>query len=139
MRFQNLVAGALLCLASAVSAQENEPIFDTYESMRAEMDRLMVTRDIQTLMLSFGGGDEMTPQQLNQLDVQVEQLYPVDFQNVAVVRKGNLQGGFHQELLAYWTGTFYIYAYVLYHDRGSDVVSVNFRFNSDFSALNSLF
>ncbi len=139
MRFHNLAAAATMCLATAVSAQNNEPIFDSYEAMRTEMDRLMVTRDIQKLMLSFGGGDEMTPQQLDQLDIQVEQLYPVDFQNVAVIRKGELQGGFHQELLAYWTGTYYIYAYVMYHDRGSDVVSVNFRFNSDFPKLNSLF
>lgn len=139
MRFQNLVAAAALCLASAVSAQSNEPVFSSYEAMRTEMDRLIVTRDIQNLMLSFGGGDEMTPQQLNQLDIQVDQLFPIDFQNVAVIRKGVLEGGFHQELLAYWVGTYYIYAYVLYHDRGNDIVSINFRFNSDFSTLNSLF
>ncbi|MGH1414743.1 MAG: hypothetical protein ACRBB0_14740 [Pelagimonas sp.] len=138
MRFANLVAGLLIWLATTVAAQE-EPVFKDYETMRREMDQLMVTRDIPKLMLRFGGGDEMTPQQLEQLDTQVKQLFPDDFQNVAVMRKGELQGGFHQELIAYWNGFSYIYAYVLYHQRASDVVSLNFRFNSNFSSLNSLF
>ncbi|MBO9464624.1 hypothetical protein J7443_05235 [Tropicibacter sp. R15_0] len=128
-----------IVLTLPLQAQAQDPVFASYDEMRDEMDRMMVTRDIQSLMLRFGGSDEMTPQQLDQLAAQVEQIYPTDFENVVVIRKGDLQGGFQQELIAYWTGLSYVYAYVLYHDLGDRVVAINFRFNSDFSTLNSLF
>ena len=71
------------CLATPAFAQD--PVFDSYDAMRAEMDDLLMRRDIQPLMLRFGGGDEMTRPQLDQLDAQVEQLYPQDFENAAVI------------------------------------------------------
>lgn len=131
------IAALIACTATAAVAQE--PIFDNYDSMRGEMDRLMMTRDMQELMIQFGGADEMTKEQLDRLDMQVEQLYPNDFGNVAVIRRGALENGFQQELLAYWSGIAYVYAYVLYHDRGDQMVAINFRFNSDFAKLNGLF
>lgn len=131
------IAALMVCSATAAVAQE--PIFDNYITMRGEMDRLMMSRDIPDLMIKFGGADEMTKEQLDRLDAQVEQLYPNDFKYVAVIRRGSLEGGFQQELLSYWTGISYVYAYVLYHDRGDDMVAINFRFNSDFSTLNALF
>lgn len=136
MRFLSIAA---LIACSATTAVAQEPIFDTYDTMRGEMDRLMMARDIPDLMVKFGGADEMTKEQLSRLDMQVEQLYPNDFKNVAVIRRGTLGAGFQQELLAYWTGIAYVYAYVLYHDRGSETVAINFRFNSDFDTLNGLF
>lgn len=136
MRFA-LIPALIACLATPTLAQE--PIFENYDAMRYEMDRLMQDRNIQELMVRFGGADEMTREQLDRLDAQVEQLYPYDFDNVAVIRRGSLENQFQQELLAYWTGIAYVYAYVLYHDRGDELVAINFRFNSDFVTLNSLF
>jgi hypothetical protein len=72
------------------------------------------------------------------LDAQVEQLYPQDLEHVAVIRRVAHENGFSQELLAYWTGTAYLYAYVLFHEVDGQVVAINFRFNSDFSTLNAL-
>lgn len=136
-----LFAYALSSLLSALSAdaQEQDAIFADYNAMRSEMDRLIQKRNIQDLMLRFGGADEMTIQQLDNLDAQVDRLYPDDFQNVAVIRRVTLENGFSQELLAYWTGYSYLYAYVFYHDRGDEVISINFRFNSDFATLSGLF
>ncbi|PYG31891.1 hypothetical protein [Pelagimonas varians] len=136
MRFLS-IAALITSIATSVGAQE--PIFDNYISMRGEMDRLMMNRNIPELMIKFGGADEMTKEQLDRLDAQVGQLYPNDFEHVAVIRRGALEGGFQQELLSYWTGIAYVYAYVLYHDRGNEMVAINFRFNSDFTTLNSLF
>lgn len=130
---------AALMLAAPLRAQTQQPVFDSYEDMRRTMDELVVTRQVQDLMVRFGGGDEMTAAELNDLDATVERLYPSNFQNVAVMRRLQYGGGFTQELIVYWTGLSYLYVYVFYHDRGSEVVSINFRFNSDFNKVNALF
>ncbi|WP_136443498.1 hypothetical protein [Pacificoceanicola onchidii] len=126
-------------LSAPLQAQEQQPVFDSYEDMRRVMDQLIVTRQVQELMVRFGGGDEMTVAQLNDLDATVERLYPNNFENVAVMRRLQHGGGFTQELLVYWTGLNYLYVYVFYHDRGGEVVSINFRFNSDYAKLTGLF
>ena len=135
MRLASLALATLL----ATPALAQDPVFDSYDAMRAEMDSLLMSRDIQPLMLRFGGGDEMTQAQLDSLDAQVEQIYPQDFEEMAVLRRVELGGGFVQEIVAYWTGLSYVYAYVFFHERDGRVVSINYRFNSDFNALNSLF
>ena len=55
------------------------------------------------------------------------------------MRHAELENGWSQEVISYWTGVDYVYAYILMHDREDAFVAVNFRFNSDFSALNALF
>lgn len=131
-------AACLFALATPAMAHAEDSIFDSYEAMRRDMDALVSQRNIEDLMIRFGGADEMTIEQLRTLDAQVEQVYPQDFTNVAVMRRVS-HGDFHQELLAYWTGTAYIYTYVFYHVVDDHVVAINFRFNSDFSKLNALF
>ncbi|WP_425100510.1 hypothetical protein [Tropicibacter sp. S64] len=139
MRILSALCLAALTCATPLAAQEREPIFGSYDEMRGTMDDLLVTRQMQELMIRFGGADEMTVAQLDDLDATVERLYPQDFANVAVLRRAQHENGFAQELIAYWTGTNYLYAYVFYHDTGSEVISINFRFNSDFIKLNELF
>ncbi|MDA7424269.1 hypothetical protein [Thalassococcus lentus] len=130
---------AAMLLASPVAAQQPDSVFNDYADMRAQMDELTKTRNIQQLMLRFGGADEMTTVQLDNLDAQVEQIYAVDFEQVSVLRRTEHDNGFYQELLAYWTGLNYLYVYVFYHERDGKIVAINFRFNSDFNALNNLF
>ena len=134
---RHLAIALAACLATPAVAQD--PVFDSYDAMRAEMDALLMRRDIQPLMLRFGGADQMTQAQLDQLDTQVEQIFPQDFENVVLLRRTALENGFAQEIVAYWTGLSYVYAYVFYHERDGRVVSINYRFNSDFNALNGLF
>ncbi len=135
MRF--ILAAATALFTMPAFAQDS--VFDSYDAMRSEMDTLLMTRQIEDLMLRFGGADEMTPQQLATLDSQVEQIFPRDLEQAAVLRRQELDNGFAQELVAYWTGLNYIYAYVFYHERDGRVVSINYRFNTDFIALNNLF
>ncbi|MFW2544514.1 hypothetical protein ACN2XU_17905 [Primorskyibacter sp. 2E107] len=139
MRFLQSFCLAAVALTTPATAQQGEPVFACYDDMRGVMDRLITTRQIQDLMLRFGGGDEMTESQLDALDASVERLYPQDFENVATLRRIVHENGFVEELLAYWTGYTYLYAYVFYHDRGEEVVSINFRFNSDYAKLTGLF
>lgn len=127
-----------LLLALPAQAQQ-DAVFDSYDAMRGEMEALVKSREIEDLMIRFGGADEMTIEQLRSLDAQVEQLYPQDFEQSTLLRKVSHGGGFHQELWAYWTGTAYLFVYVFYHQTNTAAVAINFRFNSDFVKLNSLF
>lgn len=131
--------GLYLAAALPLVAQQPDAIFASYDAMRAEMDSLIMERRIEDLMIRFGGADEMTVEQLRSLDRQVEQLFPEDFDKAALLRRVQHNNGFAQEIIAYWTGTSYLYAYVFYHNTGRDTVSINFRFNTDFTKLNSLF
>lgn len=139
LRFVPTAIALGLSFAQASLAQQEDAVFASYDAMRAEMDQAIRERRIEDLMIRFGGADEMTVEQLRSLDRQVEQLFPDDFENVALLRREQHNNGFAQEIIAYWTGTSYLYAYVFYHNTGRDTVSINFRFNTDFTKLNSLF
>ncbi len=114
-------------------------VFDTYAELRVELDGLIMSRQISALMLEFGAGDEMTPEELADLEAQVQRIYKTDFKTVDLMRRQELENGWRQELLVYSVGLDYIYAYVLLHKRAEDMVAVNFRFNSQFHELNALF
>ncbi len=130
-----------LCLGllATLPARAQDGTFVSYDAMRAAMDGLLMSRQIAQVMITFGGADEMTPQQLQNLEAQVRQIYTQDLTNKAVLRRVDHGNGFHQEIVAYWTGTNYLYAYVFGHDAETGYVSINFRFNSDFVKLNQLF
>jgi GTP cyclohydrolase III len=55
---------------------QDEPVFDSYEEMRATLDDLMSKRQIADLLTAFGGGDEMTLQDMAVLETQVRNLFP---------------------------------------------------------------
>ncbi len=134
-----LDAALALILATATPLAAQDAYFQSYDAMRGEMDAMIMARETQALMLRFGGADEMTEVQLDNLDVQVDQLYPNRLDNVALIRRVEHDNGFVQELIAYWEDWRYLYAYVFYHVRDDAVISINFRFNSDFAKLNPLF
>jgi hypothetical protein len=111
--------------ASPLRAQtQDEPVFASYEEMRATLDNLMSKRQIADLLTAFGGGDEMTPQDMAVLETQVRNLFPADFENSALMMRQEMD----------------IYARVLWHQRpGGEVVSINMTFNSDPDVLIPLF
>ncbi len=137
---RTLFALILMISPVALSAQDRaDGYFNSYEEMRGTLDENAKSRNFKDLLIDFGGADEMTVAQLNQLESQVRTIYTSDFENVAVVRRAELENGWSQELIAYWTNAEYIYVYVLLHVRGDVVAAVATRFNSDFDALNALF
>lgn len=130
---------AVLTLTCAQGAAAQDGVFRNYDDMRGNLDRMMMSRDIKEVMLTFGGADEMTVQQLDDLQARVRQIFPEDFTEVTLVRRNELQNGWAQELIAYRTGLAYIFAYVLMQQTSDAMVAVNFQFNSDFNTLNSQF
>jgi len=133
---------ALLGLAPGqATAQEGaEPVFGSYTEMRGTLDELMSKRQIADLLTAFGGADEMSLQDMTGLETQVRNIFPVDFENSAVMLRDEMENGFNQELIAYWTGPAYIYARLLWHERpGGEVISIKMVFNSDPDVLIPLF
>jgi hypothetical protein len=144
MRFLSallLVTALAMFGHGAASAQtETPPVFDSYEDMRGTLDDLMSKRQIADLLTAFGGGDEMSFQDMTGLETQVRNVFPDDFENAATMMRQEMENGFSQELIAYWTGISYIYARVLWHQLPSgEVVSIKLLFNSDPDELIPLF
>lgn len=136
-----LIAAALLpaflLVPQLSTAQSSQALFDNYLELRARLDTLMKNRDIAEVMPLFG--DASTPEDLEALEQRVREIYPQDFENVALIRRQDLEHGFRQELIAYWVGTAYIYVHLLLHQREDAIIALNFNFNSEFDDLNSKF
>ena len=126
-----------LLTAFAVSAQDDVPVFDNYLSLRAVLDAQMKNRDIAEVMTTFGGSS--LPDELEALEARVREIFPRDFENAALLRRNEMENGWRQELIAYWTGIDYIYVYLLLHDRDEGLLSVTMRLNTDFDELNGAF
>lgn len=130
------VLAAVFCLiCGPLMAQDG--VFRDYEHLRGTLDPLMKSRQIADVLRTFGGSDEMTPEQLGALGERVRTYYKKDFEEVALVKRAEMANGWRQELLAYWTGYSYVYVYMLLHQRQDEIVSVHFKFNSDFDEINS--
>jgi hypothetical protein len=136
-----LVLALFAWVPQALSAQtEGEAVFASYDDMRATLDDLVSKRNVADLLTAFGGADEMTPQDMFVLETQVRNIFPDDFENAALMIRQEMENGFNQDLIAYWTGVAYIYVRVLWHQRPEGgVVAINMTFNSDPDVLIPLF
>jgi hypothetical protein len=121
MRSFTTAASLVLALAvstRAVGADRRPSRLRSYDDMRATLDDLMTqTKRIADLLTAFGGADEMSPQDMTGLETQVRNIFPEDFENAALMMRQEMENGFAQELIAYWTGVAYIYVRVLWHQR----------------------
>jgi len=133
--------GLTMTTARTLAAQtQGEPVFSSYEDMRGTLDDLMSKRRIADLLTAFGGADEMTSQDMFGLETQVRNLFPEDFENSALMMRQQMENGFAQDLIAYWTGAGYIYVRLLWHQRpGGEVLAINMTFNSDPDVLIPMF
>lgn len=125
-------AAALACPAAA---QHQNSIFRDYAEMRGVLDRLMFARRIEDVMRAFGASDEMTEQELRGLESRVRAIFPYDFRHVDVLRSEDMGNGWKRELYAYWAGTAYLFATVIFHAREGELVAIAFRFNTDLEEL----
>ena len=126
-------------LSGPVSAQMPESIFRDYDQMREVLDKLMMTREIEAVMRAFGASDEMSDEQLESLETRVRDIFPYDFRHVDVLKTDDMGNGWRRELYAYWAGTSYIFATVLFHDRDGELVAIEFKFNTDIDDLIAAF
>ena len=127
-------ATVILLWASAASwAQDTLPesVFRDYDHMRSVLDEGMMERNISTVMRAFGASDEMTKEELSDLETHVRSIFGTPFTDVDVMKSVKLGPNWTQELYAFHSGTSYIYAMVLFHTREDDLVAVNFKFNTN--------
>jgi len=123
-----------LSLASSTTAQVKAGIFTDYTELRSALDDALTKADITTALRRFDSGVTSEGQTI---DVQrkFDELFPNGLPNKALVRRDEYGGGISRELLVYWIGTKYLWASVLIHDRGSNVVSIEFSVNTDYDKI----
>lgn len=135
MRHLILSLALLLPLAAQAQVAERDSVFASPDAFRDYVGSHMMDRDFIPMIQRLGGRDEYTKEQLGQVNTQLLTAFPRDFENKAVVRVTEMDGGFRQEAYAYWTGLSYAWFYALLHDRGSDVVVIQFTVNTDASVV----
>lgn len=126
---------AILLTALPATAQDQASIFKNYDDMRARLDRMMLSRDIADVMLAFGASDEMTQEELDDLETRVRSIFSSDFDHVDVLKRDDMGNGWARELYAYWGDSGYLYATVLMHKRPEVLVAIEFKFNTDIDDL----
>lgn len=131
------LAASALC--APAYAQERDSVFTNYADYEAYIDKHIMARNFVPMVKALGGRDEYTPEQLAQVNRQLMGAFPVNFQNKTVYRKEDLGGGLSQEGRAYWTGESYAFFYAILHDRGDDLVVLQFALNSSASVINGKF
>ncbi|WGW02887.1 hypothetical protein [Tropicibacter oceani] len=129
----------LLILAGAVGAQTRDSVFDSYDAYEAYVDEKIMSRDFIPLVKTLGGRDEYTEAQLSQVNTQLMAAFPVDFENVTRFRQTDLGGGVRQEGRLYWNGESYAFYYAILHERGDQIVVLNFNLNSSISTIMAQF
>lgn len=128
-------AALLWCLATQGWAQNVVPgVFASYDELSTTMDKHMMRADIASTLRRFGGGANTEGEVL---DVQrrFSELFPNGFTHRTMVRKDVYMNGFWRELRVYWGGTRYLWVSILVHDRGDDVVAIEFSTNTDYDTV----
>lgn len=113
-----------------VAAQERDSVFGDYQGYETFVDDKIMHRDFVELVKALGGRDEYSTRQLDGIQQQFTDIFPIDFRHKTVFKKIDLGGGMTQEARAYWIGERYIYFYALLHQREQDLVVINFTVNS---------
>lgn len=114
----------------ALYAQQNDSVFEDYDAYAEFVDAQIMGRNFTPLILRLGGRDEYTPQELEANQRQMETIWRRDLTHVTVFNRRDLGGGVWQEARMYWSGQSYAYFYALLHERGDQVLVINFLLNS---------
>lgn len=136
-RFFFILTALLLPVLASAQQISFFPTFAAYEDY---VDGQVMSRDYIPLVKRLGGGDEITDEQLGNLQRQFDFIYQEDFENVAILKTVTLENGFEQEARAYWTDlTGYLFYYALLHRREDGVVVIEFVLNSSVKAIMARF
>ncbi len=136
---KRLILIAALAVAPLSALAQEQPVFKDYDQMRNTLDELMMSRQIARMLGRFGGADEMTEDERADLETRMRVIFPMDFKHKSTVQTKQMHEGWSQEMYAYWTGLSYVWVTVLLHQRESDLVVINIKFNTDFFPLNDSF
>lgn len=124
-----------LIMPFGAAAQQRDSVFSDYAAYSEFVDRHIMARDFTPLILTLGGRDEYTPQQLANTDFQLKAAFPENFSNSAVFHSDDLGNRVTQEGRIYWHGDNYAFFYAIYHLRDDGLVVLNFNLNSEISSI----
>lgn len=123
-----------ITVATGTQAQTKAGVFENYAELRTALDDALTEANITRALRRFDAGVTSEGQTI---DVQrkFDKLFPKGLPNTTLVRRDVYSGGIARELLVYWNGTKYLWASVLIHDRGSEVVAIEFSVNTDYDTV----
>ena len=134
--FFPFIAAIFSLFSSLVFAQPIDSVFDTYDDYAAFVDEHIMARDMVPMLNRIGGRDELTPEEMQGFQKQINDIYRRDFEDVAVAKSIDLGNGFRQEMRVYWRGsTGYFFFYAFLHERDDATVVLNFAVNSSSKAI----
>ncbi len=129
-----LIAFFAISGAITAQAQTTAGVFSDYTELRTALDSTLTKADITSALRRFDAGVTSEGQTID-VQRQFDKLFPNALPNTALVRRETYGGGISRELLVYWNGTKYLWASVLIHDRGSEVVAIEFSVNTDYDTI----
>ncbi len=129
-----LVLTFAMATAFGASAQTRAGVFTDYTELRTALDSALTKADITSALRRFDAGVTSEGQTID-VQRQFDKLFPDGLPNTALVRRETYGGGISRELLVYWNGTKYLWASVLIHDRGKEVVAIEFSVNTDYDTI----
>lgn len=124
-----------LITGTAATAQVRDSVFRDYEDFDRFVDQEVMNRQFTNLILTLGGRDEYTPEQMARIDGDFQRLYPQDFQGKVIFMAEDLGGGMRREARGYYRGDRYVWFYVIMHQRDQELVIINFRLNSSIKPI----
>ncbi len=139
MRYCAALLISFLWMSHTAFAQIADGVFRDYADYEEFVDNRVMQRDFSTLILGLGGRDEFTKEQLAGKQVQMENVWGKDFDNVTIFRKEDLGGGVMQEGRMYWTGQSYAFYYAILHQRENDLAVISFTINSSIKPVMARF
>lgn len=134
-----LLIALTLLLPTSVFGQQRDSVFASYDAYSSYVDKMIMGREFESLIMDLGGRDEYTKEQLGAVNNQLLGAFPSDFEHSTIFREENMGGGMHQEARAFWTGESYAFFYAVIHIRENDVVVLNFNLNSSVATIMSKF
>ena len=127
-----LIVLALGLPVSAFAQDKSGGFFQDYDEMRQVLDRLVLDRSINEMMVEFSSEDAMSVPDRIALEAQVRGLFPDPLSNVAIMQTSEMENGFSQQFLAYWDGANrYLYIQLLLQERDGRLLVIHLGLNSD--------
>lgn len=129
--YKILVAAFLAVFPGFAWAEDS--IFKSYESYERFVETVIKDRDFKQLIIRLGGRDEYTPEEMENVQQQLLNIFSQDFSSSAVAVRQELMNGFSKEVRVFWNEEVlnYCYYYAFIHERGDSIVVLKFGLNTN--------
>lgn len=132
MKIIRLVAVCLaMVLPGLAGAQSTDAkSFGSYWEMREVLDRHMQAIDLESAFGALLPPGAVDPGRLANAQDGMRGSLPPFLENATIFVNLPYENGMSRQVIAYWTGTSYLYAQISYHDRADGLVVFQLNVNT---------